>query len=93
MGTATVGRLRAAYRLGMQDYYLGGHPLWQVCRAGLQATRKPYILGGLLLLAGYGLALARRLNRPVSAELVAYHQREQLSRLRTGLWRAVGGRG
>jgi glycosyltransferase involved in cell wall biosynthesis len=90
MGTAASGRLRASYRLGVQDYYLGGHPLWQLFRAGHQATRRPYVLGGLLLLAGYGWALVRRLNRPVSAELIRFHQGEQMQRLRRGLLKAVG---
>jgi len=90
MGTATTGRLMASYRLGMQNYYLGGHPLWQLFRAGHQAMRKPYLVGGLLLLAGYGWGLIRGLSRPVSPELIQFHRHEQMQRLRRGLLRAVG---
>lgn len=86
MGTAAAGPLTALYRLGRQDYVLGGHPLWQLCRAGFQMSRKPYVLGGLLMLAGYLTGLARRVRRPVSPELVRFHRREQMQRLR----RAVG---
>jgi glycosyltransferase involved in cell wall biosynthesis len=82
MGTATAGRFRALYKLGRQDYFLGGHPLWQVFRAAFQTTRKPYVLGGLVLLAGYLRALLAGGERPVSAELVRFHRREQMQRLR-----------
>jgi glycosyltransferase involved in cell wall biosynthesis len=82
MGTATAGRFRALYKLGRQDYFLGGHPLWEFCRAAFQATRKPYVLGGLTLLAGYLRALLGGVERPVSAELVKFHRREQMQRLR-----------
>ncbi|HMH54135.1 MAG TPA: glycosyltransferase family 2 protein [Candidatus Acidoferrum sp.] len=84
MGTAAAGAFTAWYRLGRKDYCLGGHPLWQLCRTGFQMSRRPYVIGGLLLLAGYMGALARRAARPVSPELVRFHRAEQMSRLRHG---------
>jgi biofilm PGA synthesis N-glycosyltransferase PgaC len=91
MGTATAGTtLRARYKLGRQDYLLGGHLLWQVFRAGFQMTRRPYVLGGLLLMAGYLEAWARRVQRPVAPELVRFHRREQTQRLRRALLRGHG---
>jgi hypothetical protein len=89
MGTAAAGRLQALYKLGRQDYFLGGHPLWQCCRAVFQMTRRPFVVGGLLLLAGYLRALARREARPVADELVRFHRREQMARLRRALWRSA----
>ena len=82
MGTASAGKLRANFLLGKQDYYLGGHPLWQLFRGWYQMTRKPYLLGGLYLLAGYLWAGINRTQRPVSPEFVAFHRREQLQRLK-----------
>jgi glycosyltransferase involved in cell wall biosynthesis len=82
MGTAAAGTLRALYRLGRQDYFLGGHPLWQVFRAALRMRHRPYVVGGALVLAGYVAALARSVPRPVSPELVRFHRREQMQRLR-----------
>jgi biofilm PGA synthesis N-glycosyltransferase PgaC len=90
MGTASAGRLRANFKLGRQDYYLGGHPLWQLFRACYQMGRKPYLLGGLLLLAGYGSAWIARVQRPVSVELIRFHQHEQMQRLRRSLFKTVG---
>jgi poly-beta-1,6-N-acetyl-D-glucosamine synthase len=90
MGTASAGKLRANFLLGKQDYYLGGHPLWQLFRACYQMGRRPYLLGGLCLLAGYSWALTKRVPRPVSAELIRFHQREQMQRLRQSLFKTVG---
>lgn len=81
MGTASAGKLRALFRQGKQDYYLGGHPLWQLFRGFYQMGRKPRALGGLLLIAGYLWALLSRIDRRVSPELVRFHQREQRRRL------------
>jgi len=82
MGTASAGKLRAWYNLGKQDYYLGGHPLWQVFRSCLQMRSKPYVLGGLALLAGFVWGFVTRANRPIDRDLIAFHQREQMQRLR-----------
>jgi glycosyltransferase involved in cell wall biosynthesis len=82
MGTATANPLRALYKLGRQDYFLGGHPLWQCFRAAFQTTRKPYVSGGALLLAGYVVAMVQRVEKPVDADLVKFHRGEQMQRLR-----------
>jgi len=82
MGTASAGKLRAWYNLGKQDYYLGGHLLWQVFRSCLQMRSKPYVLGGLALLTGFAWGFVTRANRPIDEDLVAFHQMEQMQRLR-----------
>lgn len=87
MGTASTGKLRACFALGKQDYYLGGHPAWQLFRACYQLARAPYLLGGLLLWAGYLSAWLSRVERPISSELVRFHQREQMQRLRKSVSR------
>lgn len=90
MGTASSGKLMAWYNLGKQDYYLGGHPLWEAFRACLQVKNKPYILGGLLLFIGFAEAFVTRTTRPIDGDLVAFHQREQMQRLRKAFWNIVG---
>ncbi len=82
MGTASRGQLAARFRHGQEDYYVGGHPLWQILRGMFQMKARPYVLGGLSLILGYFWAMAIRMPRPVSTELVAFHQSEQLARLR-----------
>jgi len=89
LGSAQHGALGTKFRDGVLDYLLGGHPVWELFRTVYQATRRPWLIGGLTLLAGYISAMVRRLERPVSPELVAFRRKEQMQRLRTFLTRAV----
>ena len=82
MGSAERGALVAKFKVGVLDYALGGHPVWELFRTAYQMTRKPYVIGGLTLFAGYVFALVRREERPVSPELVTFRRREQMQRLR-----------
>lgn len=82
MGSAQQGILKARFKNGGKDYTVGNHPLWEVARTFRQMTQKPYILGGLMLACGYVWSTVRRVPRPVPAELVAFHRREQLDRLK-----------
>ena len=77
-----ASELSARFHYGKKDYFLGGHPLWQVFRSTFQLTKKPYVLGGVCLLAGYMWCWITRHERPVSPELMAFHRNEQLVRLK-----------
>jgi hypothetical protein len=59
----------------------GNHPLWEICRAGYQMTRKPYIISGFALVTGYLWAMSRGLERSLSPEAVRFQRREQMQRL------------
>jgi hypothetical protein len=89
LGAAQHGPLRAKFRDGVLDYLLGSHPLWELLRTSYQMTRRPRVLGGLTLLAGYTSAMVRRLERPVSRELVAFRRREQRQRMRALVTRGL----
>ena len=91
MGTASSGKLMAWYKLGRQDYYLGGHPLWQFFRSFLQMKNKPYLLGGVFLFLGFAWALMTGTERQIGADLIAFHQREQMQRLRGMFLKWMGG--
>jgi poly-beta-1,6-N-acetyl-D-glucosamine synthase len=82
LGTAERGVLAASYSYGEKDYILGGHPLWEMFRVSYRMTKRPYILDGIALGLGYGSAAARRLKRPVSDELMAFHRKEQMRKLK-----------
>jgi glycosyltransferase involved in cell wall biosynthesis len=82
MGGAQHGRLIASLKLGMKDYALGGHPLWEFLRVIYQMRKKPVVLSGLFLGAGYLWVLVRRVERPVPHEFVAFRRREQMRRLK-----------
>lgn len=81
IGTAQHSSLTASFRTGVQDYALGGHPIWELFRTCYQMTKRPRVVGGLILLAGYGWALVTRMKRPISPEMVAFRRREQMRRL------------
>jgi poly-beta-1,6-N-acetyl-D-glucosamine synthase len=87
MGTAQQGPLTARFRNGRKDYVMGNHPLWELFRGTYQMTKRPLFIGGLLLMSGYVWALFQRIERPVSRELIAFHRREQMHRLRNFFFR------
>lgn len=74
--------LIATFRSGYHDYLMGGHPIWQIFRSGYQMGKKPFLVGGFILLAGYFWALLTRADRTVSKELVDFRGREQMRRLK-----------
>jgi poly-beta-1,6-N-acetyl-D-glucosamine synthase len=82
IGTAERGTLMARFRTGVQDYALGGHPIWELFRTVYQMTKKPIVAGGLVLAAGYVCAMVRHQEKPISGEMVAFRRREQMQRLR-----------
>jgi glycosyltransferase involved in cell wall biosynthesis len=93
MGSANDDHKWAAqFKLGQRAYRLGFHPVWQVFRSVYQMTRRPYVLGGAALAAGYFWALLRRIERPVPLELVRFQQQDQLKRLRAFVGARVLGR-
>lgn len=83
MGTAERSELAALFSYGEKDYYLGGSPVWQLFRVAYRMTKRPPITGGLALLLGYSWAALRRVKRPVSPELMRFHRREQMKKLRS----------
>jgi len=87
MGTANRGPVMARFRHGQEDYYVGGHPLWQVVKGLSQMRQPPLVVGGLMLILGYFWALFKRMPRPASAELISFYRAEQMNRLRAIFWR------
>ena len=88
MGTAERGVLSALFSYGEKDYYLGGSPLWQMFRVTYRMAKPPFVGGGLALLFGYSWAALRRLERPVSSELMRFHRQDQMRKLR-GILRSL----
>lgn len=89
MGTGRGNILSARFRLGTEDYYLGSHPLWELTRALYQMQFKPYILGGLMLYAGYVVAALKKTKRPIPDNLVRFYRAEQMGRLKGKIKKAV----
>jgi poly-beta-1,6-N-acetyl-D-glucosamine synthase len=82
MGSAKHHFIEATFRSGYYDYPMGVHPIWQLFRSFYQMSRKPFVLGGTLLLAGYLWALLTRAPKLVSMEFVQFRRKEQMQWLK-----------
>jgi glycosyltransferase involved in cell wall biosynthesis len=82
LGTAERGVIGSNFAYGKKDYVLGGHPLWQVFRCAYRMTKRPYLVGGAALFAGYCVAFLTRAGRPVSRDLMRFHRSEQMLKLK-----------
>lgn len=82
LGTAERSVLSSLFSYGEKDYYLGGHPVWELFRIAYRTTKQPYIIGGIALGLGYCWALLRRTPRPVCKDLMAFHRKEQMLKLK-----------
>ena len=89
MGTGNSSQIVAWFRHGKKDYFLGGHPLWEMCRSLYQMSKRPYIIGGSLLLFGYTWAFLIRTEQPISEDLMKFHRSEQMQRLKILLNKAI----
>jgi len=87
IGSAQYGPIGSRFNLGKRDYAVGNHPLWQVLRGVYQMTKKPLVVRGLALIAGYLWAAMKRAERPVSAELRAFRRKEQMDHLAKMIFR------
>jgi glycosyltransferase involved in cell wall biosynthesis len=83
LGTAERSLIASAFSYGEKDYYLGGHPLWEMFRVAYRAVKKPYLVGAIALYSGYLSAFLRQMERPVSDELTRFHRKEQMLKLKT----------
>jgi glycosyltransferase involved in cell wall biosynthesis len=83
LGTAERSRLASSFSYGEKDYYLGGHPVWQAFRVAYRMTKRPYVIEGAAVGCGYLWAFITRQTRPVSKELMQFHRREQMQKLRS----------
>jgi len=83
MGTALEKGLKARFKFGAKDYIVGNHPLWELFRTLYQMSQPPFVIGGLALGWGYLWSFLRRVEIPVSRELVAFARREQMQRLKS----------
>jgi hypothetical protein len=82
MGTAQRGWLKARFNVGVKDYSVGNHPLWELVRMFYQMKHRPFIVGGLVLGWGYAWSMLSRRPIALSKELVRFARREQIQRLK-----------
>ncbi len=83
LGTGESNWMASTFKYGKKDWFLGGHPLWQFFRVAYRMTKKPYVIGGLILLSGYFYAQLSPMKRHVSPKLMQFHRHEQMQKLTT----------
>jgi poly-beta-1,6-N-acetyl-D-glucosamine synthase len=81
-GGALHAGLRERLHIGRKDYLLGNHPVWEIFRSFYQMAHKPYLIGGLLVLASYVWNSIRGVQRTIPPELMAIRRNDQLERLK-----------
>ena len=82
---------RVKIQLGYKDYLLGCHPVWEVFRCIYQMRCKPFVIGGVLMMAAYFWYLLRGVERTMPKDLIELRQRDQMSRLKRFLVEAISG--
>jgi biofilm PGA synthesis N-glycosyltransferase PgaC len=80
--TASANKWSRCFHDGQDDYAFGNHVVWEVSRIAYRMTRRPWIIGGSLTVAGFLWAALRRIERPVSEDLIQFKRNEQMRRLR-----------
>ncbi len=81
-GSALHAGLRERVHAGRKDYLLGNHPLWELSRSVYQMRRKPYIVGGLLVLGSYVWNWIRGIKRTIPKELMLLRRSDQMRRFK-----------
>ncbi|HEX5412885.1 MAG TPA: glycosyltransferase family 2 protein [Terriglobia bacterium] len=92
MGSAQYAGCRARFNTGHKDYLLGSHPVWEVFRCVYQMRRKPFVIGGALMMSAYFWDLLRGVERTMPQELIELRHRHQMGRLKGFFARVVHGR-
>ncbi len=83
--TGSRGIWRARFNGGLIRQGLGYHPLFQIGTGLFRMSQRPYVIGGLLMLAGYFWGRLRGLEPQLPPSVVAWLRAEQSAKLRRAL--------
>jgi glycosyltransferase involved in cell wall biosynthesis len=72
---------RRTWQLGVREYALGNHPLFEVIKCGYRCIERPVLLGAFLRFSGYTCCYLKRRKRTLPAETVRFIRQEQLARI------------
>jgi len=80
-GTAGVSEPRAKFRQGVQDYFLGYHPVFELGKCFRRILEPPYGIGSLLRLCGYLWPRIKGERPAVPADFLRKFRQQQMRRL------------
>jgi hypothetical protein len=78
-----TGRLRYGWRRGICNYYLGYNPVYSVLSSINNFSRKPYVLFGLTLFAGYVYSYITNSEQINDKNLIKFIKKFQSQRIRS----------
>jgi len=84
MGSSHHNIIRGRLRWGFGQYFMGTHPLYMLAIAGYRVFERPWIIGGVLIGAGYFGAWLRRRRQYGDKAFRRHLHHWQLSRLGLG---------
>jgi poly-beta-1,6-N-acetyl-D-glucosamine synthase len=73
--------LRRNWQLGVREYAVGNHPLFEFAKCGYRCFQPPLVLGGILRAGGYSWSCMTRLKRLLPLDIIHFIRREQMARL------------
>jgi glycosyltransferase involved in cell wall biosynthesis len=71
------------WQLGVREYALGNHPLFEFLKCSYRCLGRPYLIGGLLRFGGYCWCCLTRRSRMLPPEIMRAIRQEQMARI---LW-------
>jgi biofilm PGA synthesis N-glycosyltransferase PgaC len=86
-GTAD-GFWRVLVKYGRANYICGYDPLFMLCKCLLRLPRKPWVVGGVVLMYGYVSGYLKKIPQIDDPKAIAYIRRQQRNRLlgRESIW-------
>lgn len=82
MGSSDKSVYTGRVRLGRGIWFMGYHPLYAIASGLFRTHERPYVIGGLIIIANYFWAAIRREPRFEDREFIQELQRWQLASLR-----------
>ncbi len=73
--------LRRIFQMGVRDYALGNHPLFEFCKCAYRCADSPPVIGATVRMAAFLWCILIRKRRTVTKEIMDRVRREQLSRI------------
>lgn len=78
---AEGGLIRRKWQVGLRDYALGHHPVFEVAKCFARWNERPYLIGAFARLVGFLWATIRRRRRALPLSLVVAARDEQMRRM------------
>lgn len=83
------GLISESIRKGTADHAIGNHPLFEFAKCIYRLAEAPYMIGSLLRFASFIYAQIKGETKEVSDEFVKYFRHEQVTRMRSFLFRSL----